>query len=153
PGRKFAQVNVNPSISISITPARLVVGAGPNQTLTLPSSATLSGTVTDPCLPTCTINTNWSMSSGPGAVIFGNAAALNTTAGFSSSGTYVLQLMASDGTLSSTASVTITVNAFASTGATYNAASCNRSDVNAVINGPTHVAVDGDVIQIPSGSC
>lgn len=37
--------------------------------------------------------------------------------------------------------------------ATINAASCNQSDVNAVINGPTHTAVDGDVIQIPSGSC
>jgi hypothetical protein len=36
---------------------------------------------------------------------------------------------------------------------TYTAASCNQSDVNAVINGPTHTAVDGDVIQIPSGSC
>lgn len=36
---------------------------------------------------------------------------------------------------------------------TYTAASCNSSDVNAVINGPTHTAADGDVIQIPSGSC
>ena len=35
----------------------------------------------------------------------------------------------------------------------YTAASCNQSDVNAVINGPTHTAVDGDVINIPSGSC
>jgi hypothetical protein len=37
--------------------------------------------------------------------------------------------------------------------ATYTAASCNRSDVNAVINGATHTAADGDVINIPSGSC
>src|SRR5580692_8432175 len=36
---------------------------------------------------------------------------------------------------------------------TYNAATCNWSDVNAVINGPTHIAVDGDIINIPSGSC
>lgn len=36
---------------------------------------------------------------------------------------------------------------------TYTAASCNQSDVNAVINGPTHTAVDGDTIKIPSGSC
>jgi hypothetical protein len=35
----------------------------------------------------------------------------------------------------------------------YTAASCNYSDVNAVINGPTHVAVAGDVITIPSGTC
>jgi len=36
---------------------------------------------------------------------------------------------------------------------TYVAASCNYSDVNAVINGPTHTATAGDIIQIPSGSC
>lgn len=36
---------------------------------------------------------------------------------------------------------------------TYTAASCNQSDVNAVINGPTHTAVDGDTIMIPAGSC
>lgn len=32
---------------------------------------------------------------------------------------------------------------------TYTAASSNESDVNAVINGPTHTAVNGDSIQIP----
>ena len=36
---------------------------------------------------------------------------------------------------------------------TYTAASCNQSDVNAVINGPTHKAVDGDIINIPAGTC
>ena len=36
---------------------------------------------------------------------------------------------------------------------TYTAASCNWSDVNAVINGPVHTAVDGDVINVPSGTC
>src|SRR5882724_5180593 len=41
----------------------------------------------------------------------------------------------------------------ASWAGTFTAATCNRSDVNAVINGPTHTAVDGDIIQIPSGSC
>ena len=35
----------------------------------------------------------------------------------------------------------------------YTAASCKQSDVNAVINGPTHKAVDGDTINIPAGSC
>lgn len=33
------------------------------------------------------------------------------------------------------------------------AASCNLSDVNAVINGPSHTAVNGDTINIPAGSC
>jgi len=36
---------------------------------------------------------------------------------------------------------------------TYTANSCNYSDVNAIINGPTHTAVSGDIIQIPSGTC
>lgn len=35
----------------------------------------------------------------------------------------------------------------------FSAATCSRADVNAVINGPTHVAVDGDTISIPSGTC
>lgn len=51
----------------------------------------------------------------------------------------------------------IIVNAFVASGrmqaATYTAASCNQSDVNAVINGPTHKAVNGDTINIPSGTC
>lgn len=36
---------------------------------------------------------------------------------------------------------------------TFTAATCNRSDVNFVINGPTHTAVDGDIINIPAGTC
>src|SRR5258706_11636919 len=44
-------------------------------------------------------------------------------------------------------------SALAAQAATINAASCNRSDVNAVINGPTHTAVNGDTINIPAGSC
>jgi hypothetical protein len=36
---------------------------------------------------------------------------------------------------------------------TYTAASCNYSDVNAVINGPTHTAANGDTINIPAGRC
>jgi hypothetical protein len=36
---------------------------------------------------------------------------------------------------------------------TYTATSCNESDVNAVINGPAHKAVDGDMIIIPAGTC
>ncbi len=36
---------------------------------------------------------------------------------------------------------------------TFTAATCSRTDVNAVINGPTHTAVDGDTINIPAGTC
>jgi hypothetical protein len=97
------------TVNISITPAGPVVSAGANQTIALPSSATLSGTVTDSCLPKCTLTVNWSVDSGPGTVTFGNSAALTTTATFSSAGTYVLRLTASDGALSSSINVTIVV--------------------------------------------
>jgi hypothetical protein len=40
-----------------------------------------------------------------------------------------------------------------SVGSVINAVSCLQADVNAVINGPVHTAVDRDVIQIPAGSC
>lgn len=36
---------------------------------------------------------------------------------------------------------------------TYTAASCNRDDVDSVINGPIHAVVNGDVINIPAGTC
>jgi hypothetical protein len=36
---------------------------------------------------------------------------------------------------------------------TFTANSCSQSDVDAAINGPTHTAVDGDTINVPSGSC
>lgn len=42
---------------------------------------------------------------------------------------------------------------FSASDFTYIAASCNRADVNAIINGPIHVAVNGDVIAIPAGNC
>jgi len=49
------------------------------------------------------------MSSGPGAVTFGNPSQLATTASFSVPGTYVLQLSATDPNASGTAQLTITV--------------------------------------------
>jgi hypothetical protein len=109
-GQLSSTSNTTVSVSISITPAGPVVSAGANQTITLPSSATLSGTVTDSCLPTCTITTNWSMASGPGTVTFADATALKTTVAFSAAGTYTLVLNASDGIVSSNASTVVIVN-------------------------------------------
>ena len=43
--------------------------------------------------------------------------------------------------------------AHAQAGSVINAASCQQTDVKAVINGPTHVAADGDTINIPAGTC
>ena len=49
------------------------------------------------------------MVSGPGTVAFGDSTALVTTATFSAAGTYVLALNASDGSLTGSKSVTVTV--------------------------------------------
>jgi hypothetical protein len=88
------------------------VNAGADQTITLPSSANLNGTVTDDGLPNPpgTVTTTWSEVSGPGTVTFGNASAVDTTASFSASGTYVLRLTADDSALQSSDDLTVTVN-------------------------------------------
>src|SRR6185369_14382096 len=88
------------------------VNAGSDQTITLPASASLSGTATDDGLPAppATLTTTWSRVSGPGTVTFGNANALSTSASFSVAGTYVLRLTAFDSALTSTDDVTVTVN-------------------------------------------
>jgi len=87
-----------------------VVSAGPNQTITLPSSVTLDGTVSDDGLPNPTLTTTWSQVSGPGTVSFADPSLVDTTASFSVSGMYVLRLSADDSLLSSSDDVTITVN-------------------------------------------
>jgi hypothetical protein len=87
------------------------VNAGANQTITLPASASLNGTVTDDGLPAPGILTSaWTRVSGPGSVSFANASAIDTTASFTTAGTYVLRLTANDGALSAGDDVTVTVN-------------------------------------------
>ena len=87
-----------------------VVNAGPDQTITLPSKATLNGTVTDDGLPNNRLNIRWSKVSGSGGVTFANARSATTTATFKKAGTYVLRLTANDGALSASDDITITVN-------------------------------------------
>src|SRR5262249_60223049 len=86
--------------------------AGRDQTITLPSSANLVGTVSDDGLPNPpgAVTTTWSKVSGPGTVTFGNAAAVSTTASFSLSGSYVLRLTANDSALQASDDISITVN-------------------------------------------
>jgi PKD repeat protein len=101
-------ITVIPVVQTNLKPA---VNAGPDQTITLPASATLAGSATDDGLPTgSTLTKSWSTVSGPGSVTFGNAAAPNTTATFSTAGVYTLRLAASDSALSASDDVIITVN-------------------------------------------
>ena len=89
------------------------VNAGVDQTVTLPASANLAGSVTDDGLPNPpgTVTTGWSKFSGPGTVTFSNASAAVTTASFSVDGVYVLRLTGNDGATSATDDVQVTVNA------------------------------------------
>jgi hypothetical protein len=88
-----------------------VVAAGPDQTINLPSAASLNGTASDDGLPDPphALTTTWSQVSGPGTVTFGDAHTLVTTATFSAGGSYVLRLTASDGTLSASDDIAVTV--------------------------------------------
>src|SRR5690606_13300686 len=89
-----------------------VVNAGAEQTTALPAAARRSSDLTDDGLPNppSVVTTTWQMVSGPGTVTFGNANAVNTTATFSTQGTYVLRLTATDGKASAFDLVTITVH-------------------------------------------
>ena len=100
-----------------------VVDAGPNQTITMPATppatAQLDGTVTDTTIPSGgTLTSTWSTVSGPGTVTFGNANAVDTTALFPVTGTYVLRLTATDGALTSSDELTVTVQSPGAGGAT-----------------------------------
>ncbi len=101
------------TVSITVQPVNLapVVNAGSGSTITLPiDTVSLNGSVIDDGLPAGTLTIAWSKVSGPGTVTFEPANAAVTTARFSASGTYVLRLTASDGALSASAEVSITVN-------------------------------------------
>jgi hypothetical protein len=87
------------------------VSGGPDRAVVLPGTAALDGTVNDDGLPNppASVTTAWSKASGPGTVVFGDATAVDTTAGFDAVGTYVLRLTASDSELSAADDVTVTV--------------------------------------------
>ena len=88
-----------------------VVNAGADQSIDLPQGATLDGTVTDDGKPTTNLTTTWTQTSGPGTTTFANPDAVDTTATFSSPGTYTLQLAANDTDLTGSDTVQITVAA------------------------------------------
>jgi hypothetical protein len=68
--------------------------------------------VTDDGLPDppAAVSTTWSQLSGPGTTTFGDPSSVDTTATFSAVGTYVLQIEANDGQLSTTDQMMVTVS-------------------------------------------
>jgi hypothetical protein len=100
------QVTVNSS-TVNSAPT---VSVGSNGTITLPATAILTATATDDGLPYGALTYTWSVISGTG-VVFASPSSNRTQASFSVAGTYTLRVTVSDGQLSSTADVVVTVNA------------------------------------------
>ncbi len=100
-------VTVEPEPTTPNTPP--IVDAGADMTITLPASARLSGSVHDDGLPNGTTTHTWRKISGPSTVTFAQPTDAVTDAGFGASGTYTLELDASDGDLSASDRLTVVV--------------------------------------------
>ena len=78
------------------------------------STLTIEGSVSDDGLPTpVNVTSVWSKVSGPGTVTFSLPGTVNTSASFSSAGTYVLRLTATDGSLTVFQELNVTAPGFA----------------------------------------
>jgi PKD repeat protein len=88
------------------------VNAGNDVSIVFPAGTTLTGNATDDGLPNgSSLTVSWSKVSGPGTVVFVNANSLNASATFTATGTYTLRLTGSDGSLTATDDVIVTVTA------------------------------------------
>ncbi|MEK6280646.1 MAG: PKD domain-containing protein [Acidobacteriota bacterium] len=99
-------------ITITVLPENHApnANAGADQTITLPNTASLNGSVSDDALPAgSTLAIIWSKVSGPGVVTFASPNATATSVTFSTAGEYVLRLAVSDSELSTTDDVALTV--------------------------------------------
>ncbi|WP_372882586.1 DUF5011 domain-containing protein [Psychromonas sp.] len=86
-----------------------VVSTGENQSIILPVTAQLSGSISDDGKPNGSLIATWSKQSGPGQVSFTDPHNLNTEVSFSMAGTYVLRLTGYDGDLYSFDDLSIVV--------------------------------------------
>jgi len=100
-------------VSITVDPSNQppVANAGADQSIRLPATASLTGSATDDAFPRGRVLTySWSKFIGPGTVTFTPANQASTTASFSTSGTYVLRLTVSDGELTGSDDVIVSVS-------------------------------------------
>ncbi len=88
-----------------------VVNAGPDQNISLPAAANLAATVTDDGLPNppAATTVTWQSVSGPAAVTFDNPNSASTQAHFRAPGSYQLRVVASDGELSASDTIVVSV--------------------------------------------
>lgn len=121
------------------------VQAGADQTITLPATASLTGSASDDGLPApATLTYAWT--SSPAGVTFSSASSASTTATFASAGTYTLTLTVSDGSLSSTDAVQVTVNAAA------NAAPVVQAGADQTIELPLTASLQGSATDDGTGT-
>jgi hypothetical protein len=132
------------SLSVTVSAANQPpqVNAGPDQSAVSGTTIDLDATVSDDGLPSNTLTYSWSKVSGPGNVSFGNASMVDTTASFSEVGSYVLQLVASDGELSDNDSLSVTISA-ANQAPQVNAGADQSTDTASTINLDATVSDDG----------
>ena len=105
----------------------------------------LMGAASDDGLPAgSSLSYTWSKVSGPGTVVFASVNNPVTSATFSASGVYVLQLAASDGALTSTSTTTV----WAEMPPTVNAGSDQTVALNATVN----LAGTASDDNLPAGS-
>jgi len=100
------------TLTVTVNQAPAVTATGPTN-VAVGDTPIYIGSATEPVAGD-TLMTAWIILSGPGTVTFGSPASLTTTAQFSAPGSYVLQFEASDGALTSAATVPVTVVAQAS---------------------------------------
>ena len=87
-----------------------VVSAGPDLVAALPDTVALAGSAADDHYPFgSTLTCAWSTVSGPGTVTFEAVSSPQTTATFAADGAYLLRLGCSDGALSASDDVAVTV--------------------------------------------
>ncbi|HLA40916.1 MAG TPA: Ig-like domain-containing protein, partial [Candidatus Glassbacteria bacterium] len=96
------------ALTVSNTNRAPQVNAGNDQTITLPGAATLSGSASDPDGQSLVYA--WSRVSGPGTVTFVAPGSAVTAVSFPASGDYTIRLSVSDGSITSTDDLVITVN-------------------------------------------
>lgn len=98
-------------VTITVTAPNMPprVSAGPDRSLTLPSSSTvLEGTASDDGDPAA-LTVAWRVVRGPGVVTFDDAAAPRTGVHVNVAGTYVIQLSATDGAATTSDEVVLAV--------------------------------------------
>jgi hypothetical protein len=127
------------------------VNAGPDLTVAMPSAAHLVGTVTDDGLPGGPLTIQWSKLTGPGTVTFTPPSAAVSDASFSAAGIYTLQLSASDGALTRTDSVAVTVDAAGSVVRAIAASSDDAEESPTGVNRTStdlEMVLDGTEVQV-----